>query len=132
VTALEEKKPIVPVIFQECRVPSRLRLLQRIDLIANGLEDTINLNRLVVTLGGEPCAIPAPPIVPEVSSPPQQEASFRSSLQPEIIQPPQDPAPSTVFAPTFRNSLDMDFVLIPAGEFQMGSKDGEAWEKPVT
>src|SRR5690349_6527270 len=30
VTSLEEQKPIVPVLFQPCRIPSQLRLFQRI------------------------------------------------------------------------------------------------------
>ena len=34
-------------------------------------------------------------------------------------------------APTFTNSLGMEFVLIPAGTFLMGSEKGEADEKPV-
>jgi formylglycine-generating enzyme required for sulfatase activity len=127
ITALEEKKPIVPVIYQECRVPSRLRLLQRIDLIAKGLEDTINLNHLVVTLGEKRSVAPAPPTVPEVSLSPQQEEPRQS----EVLQPPQESAPSATLAPSFRNRIGMEFVLIPAGEFQMGSNDGADDEKPV-
>lgn len=34
-------------------------------------------------------------------------------------------------APTFRNSVGMEFILIPAGEFRMGAEDGPADEKPV-
>lgn len=40
-------------------------------------------------------------------------------------------SPLPALPPTFRNSIGMDFVLIPAGEFQMGSDDGSADEKPV-
>src|SRR5262249_47381519 len=32
---------------------------------------------------------------------------------------------------TFMNSIGMVFVLIPAGEFMMGSNDGEYDERPV-
>jgi formylglycine-generating enzyme required for sulfatase activity len=32
---------------------------------------------------------------------------------------------------TLRNSIDMEFVRIEAGTFQMGSNDGEDYEKPV-
>ncbi len=46
---------------------------------------------------------------------------------PNVIVPP----PAPVLAPTFRNSLGMEFILIPAGEFQMGSKDGFDNEKPA-
>lgn len=120
VTALEEQKPIVPVLFQPCRIPSQLRLFQRIDLVAHGLDDTSSLNRLVVTLGEKRSVSPTPATVPEVSSP-RQEAS----LQPEIIQPFQE------LPPTFHNRIGMEFVLIRAGEFYMGSKDGADDEKPV-
>ena len=34
-------------------------------------------------------------------------------------------------APTIRNSIGMEFVLIPAGEFFMGTENGEDYEKPV-
>ncbi|MBI3249371.1 MAG: SUMF1/EgtB/PvdO family nonheme iron enzyme [Deltaproteobacteria bacterium] len=40
-------------------------------------------------------------------------------------------SPLPALPPTFRNSIDMDFVLIPAGEFRMGSQDGAHDEKPV-
>ena len=112
VTALEEQKPIIPVLFQPCRIPSRLRLLQRIDLVAKGMDDTINLERLVVTLGGNRS-------VPVLPSP---------SLSPIIVPPPPP-----VLAPSFRNSIGMEFVLVPAGEFRMGGSDAGAYddEKPV-
>ena len=42
------------------------------------------------------------------------------------VYPQQPAAPKTV-----RNSIGMEFVLIPAGTFQMGSNDGDSDEKPV-
>jgi len=41
------------------------------------------------------------------------------------------PTPSAAPAKTFVNSIGIQFVLIPAGEFQMGSNDGLDSEKPV-
>src|SRR5713226_1037627 len=35
------------------------------------------------------------------------------------------------FQPAVRNSIGMEFVLIPAGEFLMGSTDGAEYERPV-
>jgi formylglycine-generating enzyme required for sulfatase activity len=68
-----------------------------------------------------------PATVPEVSFSPQQEAS----LQSEIIQPLQESPQTLDLPPTFRNRIGMEFVLIRAGEFYMGSEDGEDNEKPV-
>jgi formylglycine-generating enzyme required for sulfatase activity len=58
--------------------------------------------------------------VPPVSAPPQVAVNV-------------PPASTTSSGKTLRNSLGMEFVLIPAGEFQMGSHDKGAWdaEKPV-
>ena len=51
------------------------------------------------------------------------------------IEEPTEPTAGTPtgrdIAPTFTNSLGMEFVLIPAGEFMMGSNDGESDEQPV-
>jgi hypothetical protein len=47
VTALEEKKPVIPVLYQKCRIPSRLRLLQHVDLRTQDIEDNTALNQLV-------------------------------------------------------------------------------------
>src|SRR5262249_16227156 len=46
---------------------------------------------------------------------------------------PREPVGVYPPAPEYRNSLDMEFVLIPAGTFQMGSNDSDAYdnEKPV-
>jgi formylglycine-generating enzyme required for sulfatase activity len=47
----------------------------------------------------------------------------------------QPPEPETTAEPTWpqtlTNSIDMEFILIPAGEFLMGSNDGDNDEKPV-
>jgi formylglycine-generating enzyme required for sulfatase activity len=46
---------------------------------------------------------------------------------------PEDQRPATVSVPeqSVTNSLGMEFVLIPAGEFQMGSTEGDEDERPV-
>ncbi|MBM3226254.1 MAG: hypothetical protein FJZ47_21020, partial [Candidatus Tectomicrobia bacterium] len=43
---------------------------------------------------------------------------------------PSSSAPAQTFE-TRRNSIDIELILIPAGEFMMGSESGEADEKPV-
>ena len=69
-----------------------------------------------------------------------------SSTPPPVETPPRPPPPRTaggtqvavgvypqppVAPQTLRNSIGMEFVFIPAGEFQMGSSDGNRDEKPV-
>ena len=59
----------------------------------------------------------------------------------EILESPAgsvDPKPEplqvsdqTDLPQTFKNSLNMEFVLIPAGEFQMGANDGRDNERPI-
>jgi formylglycine-generating enzyme required for sulfatase activity len=78
----------------------------------------------------------------------QQAGETKSPLsQPTTAKPPPpqpgggtqvaggaDPPASQPEVPlpkTLRNSIGMEFVLIPAGEFQMGSNDGEQDENPV-
>ncbi|GHV57989.1 hypothetical protein FACS189460_5330 [Deltaproteobacteria bacterium] len=49
-----------------------------------------------------------------------------------IVQPAADQgAVSSSLPQSPTNSLGMDFVLIPAGEFMMGSENGDRTEKPV-
>jgi formylglycine-generating enzyme required for sulfatase activity/tRNA A-37 threonylcarbamoyl transferase component Bud32 len=55
---------------------------------------------------------PIPPVVTQKEPPPAQLANVQS-------------------LPTITNSIGMKLVLIPAGEFQMGSEKGESNEKPV-
>lgn len=44
---------------------------------------------------------------------------------------PATPPPESMWPKTLRNSISVEFVLIPAGEFLMGSHDGNADERPV-
>ncbi|MDX2278429.1 MAG: SUMF1/EgtB/PvdO family nonheme iron enzyme [Saprospiraceae bacterium] len=53
---------------------------------------------------------------------------LRSALQ---LRATQLGVTVTVSHKIWRNSLGMEFILIPAGEFQMGSMDGRDNEKPV-
>jgi len=39
-TALEEEKPIIPVLYKECPIPRQLRLTQHVDFIACGPDDS--------------------------------------------------------------------------------------------
>ncbi|MBI4750845.1 MAG: formylglycine-generating enzyme family protein [Acidobacteria bacterium] len=58
------------------------------------------------------------------------EAKLSANTPTDPVQPPSTPPPVSdpvplPLKPTFKNSLGMEFVLIPAGSFLMGSTDAE-------
>ena len=91
-TVLDENKPIVPVLYQKCRVPRQLKLIQHIDFTSSGPDDVILLGQVLRALG-----VP----IPETS-----EVSEISEVLPRL--------PS-------RQPFEPELILIPAGEFLMGS-----------
>ena len=52
-TAIDEKKPIVPILYQSCRIPRQLRLIQRADFTSCSLDDSSALNQVLRALGME-------------------------------------------------------------------------------
>ena len=50
VTALREKKPIVPLLFQECRIPRQLQLFQHIDFTSLEPDDSVALEQILSVL----------------------------------------------------------------------------------
>jgi hypothetical protein len=122
VTGLEEKKHIVPILYQTCRIPSRLRLIQRFDFTNRGLENEGSMEALVRVLGGRQTELVAQPKGKEqVLSQGVDSTKSTGIASPSVQQ-------SLV-----RNSIGMKFVLIPAGEFRMGADDKGAYddERPV-
>ncbi len=91
-TALDEDKPIVPVLYQACRVPRQLRLIQHVDFTSSGPDDEALLGQVLRAVG-----VP----IPETS-----EVSETS----EVLPSPPAPQP-----------FEPEMILIPAGEFLMGS-----------
>ncbi|WP_440954726.1 formylglycine-generating enzyme family protein [Methanosarcina sp. Mfa9] len=64
-----------------------------------------------------------------LSDPPQEPSSVSSDSSPEKVslEKPQDSLDPPLNPPeSFTNSLGMEFVLVPAGEFLMGSPETEA------
>jgi formylglycine-generating enzyme required for sulfatase activity len=60
------------------------------------------------------------------------DAALRRAIEPG--NKPNTPPPASPIqpaAPTFCNSIGMEFILIHAGEFRMGASDGADDEKPV-
>jgi len=91
-TALDENKPILPVLYQTCRIPRQLRLIQHVDFTSCGPDDGAALGQVLRALG---VSEPSPP-TPEVRRR-EKAAPARQPFEPEMI-------------------------LIPAGEFLYGRK----------
>ena len=79
---LDEGKPVIPVFYQECRVPYRLRLFQRADFTREYKE---GMNQLSRALGGESHKMPEPedrpdppPGVNDSKGTPSREAVVRA------------------------------------------------------
>ena len=50
-TALDEKKPIVPILYQSCRIPRQLRLIQRADFTSCSPNNMAALDQVLRALG---------------------------------------------------------------------------------
>jgi formylglycine-generating enzyme required for sulfatase activity len=90
-TALDENKPIVPVLYQTCRTPRQLRLIQHVDFTARGPDDGAALGKVLDALGVPESPLPTPKVRRR-----EKAAPARQPFEPEM-------------------------VLIPAGDFLMGS-----------
>ncbi len=115
---------LIPLKLEPCEMPERLkrwqacmlseergyeRLLRSLNVRAGALDITVS-SALAPSLSEHSPPAPIPPLV----------RNSESSL-----------ARPTIQLPSIRNSVGMDFVLIPAGEFHMGSENGRKGEKPV-
>jgi hypothetical protein len=52
--ALSEQKPIVPVLYKECRIPRRLLLTQRVDFTIRQPNDRLGVSEIVTALNSSP------------------------------------------------------------------------------
>ena len=105
-TALREKKPVFPVVYQSCRIPRQFAAYQHIDFTEKP-DNEAALSQLVGVLGGRQ---------------EQEDTGERP-----IVQPVSPDDPSQIIT----TNIGMELIQIPAGEFQMGSEDGYDDEKPI-
>ncbi|MBI1930790.1 SUMF1/EgtB/PvdO family nonheme iron enzyme [Candidatus Poribacteria bacterium] len=115
--------------------------------LLNQLGDVIGINTLMIEGGqnlnfavpidyvkpqlGKKLTQPPPPPPPQKEPPPEKVTPPRKDPPPKEATPPQNEPPSEKVIPPERDSPPGRMVLIPAGEFQMGSNDGHDDEKPV-
>ncbi|MBN1954054.1 MAG: TIR domain-containing protein [Anaerolineae bacterium] len=89
--ALDERKKIVPVLYQECRIPRALRLIHYIDFTGREPDDEEAFGRLLHALG-----VPLPP----TKQPPPEEiatAPLRVEAEPlSITAPPPVKKPASL------------------------------------
>ena len=113
------RRILVPVLLDEVRIPLEFRRMQAARLL--DWHDTgphPEFDKVVQA------------ITAFLGPPPQQTAPAPVSVAP--MRPPQPPPSSGSDYPSrLVNSLGMTFVLVPTGEFRMGSTDGEDDEQPV-
>jgi formylglycine-generating enzyme required for sulfatase activity len=113
------RRILVPVLLDEVRIPLEFRRMQAARLLDwhdTGPHPEFDKVMQAIT------ALLGPP--------PQQAAPAPESVAP--ITPLPQPPPSVSDHPSHLvNSLGMTFVRIPAGEFRMGSTDGDNDERPV-
>jgi formylglycine-generating enzyme required for sulfatase activity len=145
-TALNQGKPVVPVLYKRCNVPRQLNLIQYIDYTSRGADDETAIGELLRAL--DISTVPRPKsnatlqesteseVLPKhgLASPADEELSDSHSCeggtpqegvnQQTREQLNEQQAPKLTLPPTFTNSMSpsigMEFVLIPAGEFLMG------------
>jgi len=110
--ALDQDK-LIPIAIEDIKLPFRFRGVHTLRLFNwHGSKDLSDFRRLV----GDIAAIVGPPLTKSQEAQPtdRQESKSVDALPSEIL-----------------NSIGMEFVLIPAGEFLMGSIDRLEEERPV-
>ncbi len=125
-TALERGIRVIPVLVggasmpRSIELPDVLRPLARRQALIVGDHFHPDVDRLIAALetvlGITPSAREqaAEPCMASSGTPPHNTSPITRS-----------PAPPTALEPSFTNSIGMEFVLIPAGTFMMGSPDSD-------
>jgi len=156
-TALNENKLIVPVLYQTCRIPRQLQLIQHVDFTSCGPDDGAALGQVLRALGVR-VTPPEPVRPPIVKERPTVQGGLPIwgwgavalvaalviggviflAIQGGKLTATSTPTPTerpiaTPVPPTDTPTLSAPpvMVYVPAGEFTMGSDEGDSNEQPV-
>ncbi len=102
--AIEEGKRIVPLLYQACKIPLRLRRLHYVDFTASF---DAGMSALQKALEVDEVVIDPPVSSPVVTNP---------------LQPKPAGKPHQHFTESLPGGVRLDMVAIPGGSFMMGSK----------
>jgi len=147
--ALNKDKSVTPALYRECDIPTPLLPVQYADFTSGNPAEVSAIQHLIEFLGGQAENSEPQPVefrhsraggnpgenhdvadpVSEQPSVKAAEVKTNSEESPAIIVPSPFPIPLPLSEIT--NSIGMEFILIPAGEFFMGSENGGDDEKPV-
>ena len=126
-TALERRIRVIPVLVggasmpRSTELPDVLQPLARRQALVVGDHFHPDVDRLITALG---TVLGMAPSSREQAADPSRSSSDTPSH--DITPSTRSPAPPTALEPSFTNSIGMEFVLIPAGTFRMGSPDSDA------
>lgn len=128
---LEHDIYLIPVRLEECDVPEELRAHQWLDLFKpNGWERLVKALRVGRERRGK--TLPGPVSQAQNTFPTSDGSQTQQSQadRQEIGGP--NPVVSVGSLPLeLTNSIGRRFMLVPAGEFEMGANDGHSDERPV-
>ncbi len=123
-TALDEKKRIIPVLYQECQIPRQLRVIQRTDFTSREPDDAEAIAELLPSL----IEGSTPPNETEPSQVVQSEPEMIPESQPEdtssspTIEAEAQPPPATV--PSFSSQTQQAQAMLKQLGFEPGPVDG--------
>ena len=148
--ALERQIPVVPVLVGKASVPSAKNLPPEIERLAfkqaaevrAGSDMQTHLDRLIRGLDRlfaaskaeeeqrQKEAEEAKRRSKETAKRKQAKQEAESARRAEAKRQAEEERKRKTILKTFKNTLGMEFVLIPAGSFTMGSSTGDKYEKP--
>ena len=131
----DKKKPLVPVLIEQVKIPMRFRRLQAANLEGwDGSGTHPSFVRLVQDLEG---ALGTPPESVQQQPARKQQKGRKQASKPtpaksrrKGVRKVGAPAPQTQTA-RLEDGVEIEFVEIPAGKFEMGSNSGGSDEEPV-